>query len=99
MTNTKTELIYYEKEKVQEHYVLEIAIHRVGESEKYQHGIKYGLIFIDVYSGKRVLMDNHHPKGPHTHLDNEETLYQFIDIDKLVNDFRLLVLNHMGVAL
>lgn len=45
MTNTKAELIYYEKEKVQEHYILEIAIHR------------------------------------------------------LVNDFRLLVLNHMGVAL
>ncbi len=44
-------------------------------------------------------MDNHHPKGPHIHLDDVEVIYQFIDLDKLVNDFRRLVVEHMGVQI
>lgn len=99
MTNTKAELIYYAKDEIQDHYILEMAMHWVGESKKYPSGIKYGLIFVDPNNGKRVLMDNHHPKGPHTHLDDKEISYQFTDIDKLVSDFKQYILTYMGVTL
>lgn len=99
MTNIKAELIYYEKEKVQGHYILEMAIYRLGRSARYPDGIKYGLIFIDTHSGRHVLMDNHHPKGPHTHLSDVEIPYQFINVDELVSDFEQYVRIHMGVIL
>lgn len=44
-------------------------------------------------------MDNHHPKGPHIHLDNIEIPYEFISLDKLVDDFRKLILEHLGVQI
>ncbi len=99
MTNTETELIYYEKEKVQDHYVLEMAIYWLGVSEKYQYGIKYGFILIDLHSGRRVLMDNHHPKEPHGHLDEKEYPYHFVNDATLISDFKKLALTHMGVQL
>lgn len=74
-------------------------IHKVGRSVKYQEGIKYGLILTDLRSGKRVLMDNHHPKGPHTHLDQKEAAYQFVDEENLIKDFKTLVWEHMRVKL
>jgi len=50
-------------------------------------------------SGKRVLMDNHHPKGPHIHIDDTELPYAFIDLDRLVEDFRKLITETMGVQI
>jgi len=44
-------------------------------------------------------MDNHHPKGPHFHLDNDEYLYEFLGLDELIDDFRRIVTEHMGVTL
>jgi len=44
-------------------------------------------------------MDNHHPKGPHIHLDDEELEYEFKNLDKLVEDFRKLIREHMGVTI
>lgn len=44
-------------------------------------------------------MDNHHPKGPHVHVDDKEISYSFIDLDQLIVDFRRLILEHMGVTL
>ena len=44
-------------------------------------------------------MDNHHPKGPHIHLDDEELEYKFKNLDKLVEDFRKLIREHMGVTI
>lgn len=99
MTNTKAELIYYIKDEIQDRYILEMAIHWVGESERYSDGIKYGFIFIDPHTGKRVLMDNHYPKGPHVHLDNDEISYEYVSDAKLISDFKRFVLNHMGVKL
>lgn len=44
-------------------------------------------------------MDNHHPKGPHIHIDDEELPYDFTNLDQLVNDFRRLITEHMGVQI
>jgi hypothetical protein len=44
-------------------------------------------------------MDNHHPKGPHIHIDDNELHYQFKNLDQLVEDFRRLILEHLGVQI
>lgn len=44
-------------------------------------------------------MDNHHPKGPHIHINDDELPYDFTGLDKLVNDFRQLITEHMGVQI
>lgn len=95
----KATLIYAHKARLQEHYVLEMEIHRVGKSSRYRDGLKYGLILTDLNSSKKVLMDNHHPKGPHIHLDELEMPYDFVDEIKLIKDFKELVLQHMGIKI
>ncbi|MDX9730516.1 MAG: hypothetical protein RBT63_01990 [Bdellovibrionales bacterium] len=44
-------------------------------------------------------MDNHHPKGPHIHVDDAELPYDFRGLDQLVVDFRQLITEHMGVKI
>jgi len=46
-----------------------------------------------------ILMDNHHPKGHHVHINDKEVEYHFISEDNLISDFNQLVLTHMGVRL
>jgi len=95
----KAMLIYYEKERFQDRYLMEMTIHDVGRSDRYPDGIKYGLLLLDLKTGRRVLMDNHHPKGPHMHLDDAELPYEYKSDDKLIEDFKAIVLEHMGVAI
>ena len=95
----KAALRYYVKKKLQGRYVLELSIHEVGKSKNYPDGIKYGLICIDIKTGKKVLMDNHHPKGPHIHINDDESEYEYTSDDKLIEDFEKLVLQHLGVKL
>ena len=92
-------LLYWHKARLQHRYILEMEIHQVGKSNKYKDGIKYGLIITDIRTGRRVLMDNHHPKGPHIHLDDREVFYEYADEEKLIKDFKSLVLENMGVKL
>lgn len=44
-------------------------------------------------------MDNHHPKGHHIHIDNDEVSYSFESEEKLVADFKELASKHLGVKL
>ena len=69
------------------------------KSKHYPDGIKYSLIFIDLKSNKRVLMDNHKPKGYHYHIDDKEFYYSYSHIDQLTDDFKSLVKIHTGVDL
>jgi len=41
----KAALVYWHKARLKGRYILEMKIHRVGKSEKYPNGIKYGLIW------------------------------------------------------
>jgi hypothetical protein len=95
----KAVLVRHEKFVVRRRYTIEITVHQVPRNIKYPDGLKWGLICVDRVSGKLVLMDNHHPKGPHIHIDKQELPYQFLGLDELVRDFRKLVTEHLGVQL
>jgi len=98
-TIMKAMLIRHEKFIVRRRYLIEISVHQLSRSTKYVDGLKWGLICLDRVSGKRVLMDNHHPKGPHIHIDHRELPYEFVNLDQLVADFRRLIVEHMGVQI
>lgn len=95
----KAALAYWHKARLQGRYVLEMEIYRVTRSAKYREGIRYGLIMTDSRTKKRVLMDNHHPKRHHIHMDDDEMVYEFVNEGKLIKDFKALVLKHMGVRI
>jgi hypothetical protein len=78
---------------------VELSIYEIGDPVRYPNGVKYGLTCVDLVTSKRVLMDNHHPKGPHIHLDKLELPYEFRDVPTLINDFKKIVLEHMEVKL
>jgi hypothetical protein len=95
----KARLVYWHKAKLQGRYVVEMKIYEVRRSAQYKDGVRYSMILIDPASGRRVLMDNHHPKGPHIHLDSLEIPYVFADEDQLVDDFKRWALKHMEIEL
>lgn len=95
----KARLRYYVKNKIQGRYVLELSIHEVGKSARYPDGIKYGLICKDLKTGDYVLLDNHHPKGPHVHINEREFAYEYSGDEQLIADFESLVLKELGVKL
>ena len=66
------------------------------DDERYASRLKYSLIFLEYKTGKKILMDNHFPKRPRTHIDDQEFTYEFINIVTLLKDFRNLVLKHFG---
>ena len=73
--------------------------HQVSGTDRYPDGLKWGLVCVDRVSGRKVLMDNHHLKGPHIHIDDTELPYDFIDLVRLVEDFRQLITETMGVQI
>lgn len=73
----KAVLRFHHKLKLQNRYTVELTIHEVPDSERYPDGVKYALICVDEQTKSRVLFDNHHPKGPHIHLDDVELGYEF----------------------
>jgi hypothetical protein len=95
----KAVLVRHQKFIVRRRYLIEIAVHQVTGTDRYPDGLKWGLVCVDRVSGKKVLMDNHHPKGPHIHIDDTELPYEFIALDRLVEDFRKLITETMGVQI
>ena len=95
----KAKLRYYAKNNLHGRYIIELSIHEVGKSVKYPDGIKYGLIFKDLKTGSFILMDNHHPKGPHIHVNDNEFSYSYVNDDQLIEDFQNWVLKELGVKL
>src|SRR5262245_30363099 len=95
----KAHLRYYAKNLLHKRYVVELSIYEVGESAKYPDGVKYGLICKDLTSGCYVLMDNHHPKGPHVHINAQEFDYEYVNDETLIADFEKFVLSELGVKL
>ena len=95
-------LVRYEKFIVRRRFTIDIEVHQVPTYGRYEDGLKWGLICVDRVSGRRILMDNHHPKGPHVHIDTDgstELPYEFKGLDQLIEDFRRLVTEHMGVRI
>jgi hypothetical protein len=92
------ELIEYLKQDIRGRYVMEIKVWRVTDS-RYPFNLKYSLVFVERLTKRKVLMDNHHPKKPHVHLDERELPYQFISTAKLLDDFRNYIFQHFGEKL
>jgi len=95
----KAKLVRHEKFILRKRFTIEITVHEIENSKQYPDKLKWGFICIDRVSGKKILMDNYHPKGPHIHIDDLEMPYEFKDLDQLVDDFRSLVTEHMGVQI
>jgi hypothetical protein len=95
----KSHLRFFAKNKIHGRYVVELSIHEVGKSNKYPDGVKYGLICKDLKTGHFVLLDNHHPKGPHVHVNKREFSYLYVNDEQLIEDFKMLVLKELGVKL
>lgn len=95
----KARLVYWHKAQIQSRYVLEMTIYEVARSARYKDGVRYRLIVVDLTTGRQVLVDNHYPKGPHAHLDRTEIPYDFVDEEKLIDDFKRLVLEHLEVKI
>ena len=95
----KAVLRFREKYTLQNRYLVETTLHEVNDPKRYPTGVKYGLICVDTKTGKKVLMDNHHPKNDHIHINDTEVLYEFKTVEKLIEDFKGLVLEHLGVSI
>jgi hypothetical protein len=95
----KARLRYYAKNRIRDRYVVELSIFEVGVSRQYPDGIKYGLICKDLQTSDYVLLDNHHPKGHHAHVNDREFGYQYVSDEQLIEDFQFLVLKWLGVKL
>jgi len=95
----KAILQLHEKKAFKNGMVLEIKLWEVARNKRYPDGIRYSLLFIDPPTGKKILMDNHTPKGHHYHINDKEHEYTYADINKLIKDFKAFVKTHMGVTL
>ena len=95
----KAILRYAQKLWIQDRYVVELVIHETPRTSRQPLGLKYRLACTDLKVGSRILMDNHHPKGPHIHIDAQEIPYEFVNEDKLIADFKEIVLDRMRIKL
>lgn len=84
-----TRLIYHLKLIDAAGGIEERIIWSVPNSTKCPDGVRYRLAYIR--QGERkpiVLYDNHHPKGPHRHIQDEEQPYEFSSVEQLLADFK-----------
>lgn len=68
--------------------VCELKIWQLAESHKYPFGLKYSLFCINKKTKEIIIgFDNHFPKGPHIHKNEQELSYSFLGYEKLIDDF------------
>src|SRR5215831_2286497 len=69
-------------------YLQEVRISTFSASSALPQGIRYSLCLVDIESGEVVLLyDVHRGKPHHRHLRGNETSYNFVDEDTLLDDF------------
>jgi hypothetical protein len=69
-------------------YLQEVRISTFPPSSELPEGVRYSLCLVDLESGAVVLLyDVHRGKSHHRHLRGEETSYDFVDEDMLLDDF------------
>ena len=76
---------------------MEMKVWEMKKNKNFPDGIKYSLIGVYPDKGQKVLMDNHHPKGHHYHINEKEFPYHFQNFDHLISDFKNLIQIHLGV--
>jgi|SRR6516225_10233603 hypothetical protein len=69
-------------------FLQEVRISTFSPSSEVPEGIRYSLCLVELASGEVVLLyDVHRGKSHHRHLRGKETSYQFVNEDKLLDDF------------
>jgi hypothetical protein len=69
-------------------YLQEVRISTFSPSPELSEGIRYSLCLVNLESGEVALLyDVHRGKSHHRHLRGEETSYNFVDEDTLLDDF------------
>ncbi len=69
-------------------YLQEVRVSTFSPSPALPQGLRYSLCLVDLASGEVVLLyDIHRGKSHHRHLRGKETSYQFVDEDRLLDDF------------
>jgi hypothetical protein len=82
----KAILITHIKQYFDEASFVEIKIWKIPVSDDKPHGFKYSLVYIE--NGKRIIgYDNSEQKGDHKHIKNHQYEYDFINENKLIDDF------------
>jgi len=97
----KAEQVMYHEFYHGPHVKIKISVWRLPEKEwdRYPIKFKYSLVCVNTRTGRKVLMDNHHPKGPHLHLDEREIDYNFKNIKSLLSDFKEYCRKHLEINL
>lgn len=66
----------------------ESVIWSVPKSERQPDAIRYRLAYIRRKGeAPAVLYDNHYPKGHHKHIGTEQLPYDYVSVEKLIEDF------------
>lgn len=84
----KSELLLFRKHILNNGLLEERKIWKVTKTRKYPLGIKYRIVLVEPKEHIILLLfDNHWPKGPHIHWENQEKTYEFQSVEQLLNDF------------
>ena len=97
----KARLIFTEKYAAGRDIFIEMKIWQIPPSDwgRYPDRVKYRLLCLNVRTGKKLLMDNHSPKGPHVHFGDIEKGYNFESVNRLFGDFKIFILTFMEVEI
>ncbi|HJY83036.1 MAG TPA: DUF6516 family protein [Candidatus Binatia bacterium] len=69
-------------------YLQEVRISTFPANQDFPEGIRYSLCLVDRQTGEVVLLyDIHRGKSHHRHFRGEESPYEFVEEDKLLEDF------------
>lgn len=81
------ELIFEMKRGYEDGAIAQARIWRLPEPlPRSAHGLKYSLFY--GYPGQRVVgYDNERGKGDHRHIEDREKPYQFVSVERLIDDF------------
>lgn len=82
----KAKLILHTKEMKGDE-IVEAKVWQVPKSGDKPHGVKFSIVYIK--NGKRLIgYDNAEDRGYHRHLTDREEAYRFVDIWRLLDDFK-----------
>ena|SRR3990167_10164540 len=84
----RAKLLFREKNLLEDGHIVELVLWELPEKTKDRpHGYKYRLYFGDSEGNCLVRYDNENGKGDHKHIGKKEIVYEFVDQDKLIEDF------------
>ncbi len=94
-----SEIIYWQKAKIQKKYIIELKIQSVTKTYKYPKGVRFSLVCVNFRTKEKILFDNHYPKKEHIHIFDKEVPYNFVSYNQLIDDFKKLVYDNFGVII